>query len=192
MLCIIDLFALFSITQRVWPSDEDCFKSSWRSFAWSLYIRLSEKFLSFYGKIIDARCLLFYIILSNYIRSILFCWDKHHDISQTWFHVCMKVHCFKKHVCERKTLSGQPNTNSPSPGFSFLQLVFMGWESIPSSLVIEYPRERISSDVADWYQMFTSERTHRALRVLISLLIRSASQSLGNSYFPKKDVLYES
>ena len=34
---------------------------------------------------------LFYIILSNYIRSILFCWDEHRDISQTWFRVCTKV-----------------------------------------------------------------------------------------------------
>ena len=28
-------------------------------------------------------------ILSNYVRSILFCWDKH---------VCTKVHCCKNHV----------------------------------------------------------------------------------------------
>ena len=60
------------------------------------YIRLSEKFLSFYEEIIDAQRSLFYIILSNYVRSILFCWDKHRDILQIWFHVCMKVHCCKK------------------------------------------------------------------------------------------------
>ena len=36
-------------------------------------IRLFEKFLSFYEEIIDAQCFLFYIILSNYVRSILFC-----------------------------------------------------------------------------------------------------------------------
>ena len=71
-------------------------------------IRLSEKFLSFYQEIIGAR-FLFYIILSNYLRFILFCWDKRRDISQTWFHVCAKVHCCKKHACKRKTLSGQPN-----------------------------------------------------------------------------------
>ena len=41
---------------------------------------------------INAQRFLFYIILSNYVRSMLFCWDKHRDISQTWFHVCMKVH----------------------------------------------------------------------------------------------------
>ena len=58
----------------------------------SVHIWLSEKFLSFY-EIIDAQCFLFYIILSNYVRFILFCWDKHRDISQTWFHVCTKVHC---------------------------------------------------------------------------------------------------
>ena len=32
------------------------------------------------------------------------------EINTATFHVCMKVHCCKKHVCERKTLSGQPNT----------------------------------------------------------------------------------
>ena len=37
-----------------------------------ILIRLSEKFLSFYEEIIDA-LLLFYIILSNYVRFILFC-----------------------------------------------------------------------------------------------------------------------
>ena len=72
-------------------------------------IRLSEKFLSFYEEIINAQRFLFYIILSNYVRFILSCWDKHRDISQTWFHVCMNVHRFKKHVCERKILFGQPN-----------------------------------------------------------------------------------
>ena len=58
-------------------------------------IRLSEKFLSFYEEI-DAQRFSFYIISSNYVRSIFFCWDKHCDISQTWFHVCTKVHCRKK------------------------------------------------------------------------------------------------
>ena len=32
-------------------------------------IRLSEKFLSFYKKIIEAQCFLFYISLSNYART---------------------------------------------------------------------------------------------------------------------------
>ena len=73
-------------------------------------IRLSEKFLSFYEEIINARRFFFYIILSNYVRSVLFCRDRHRDISQTCFHVCIKTHCCKKHVCERKTLFGQPNT----------------------------------------------------------------------------------
>ena len=48
--------------------------------SWS-NIRLSEKFLSFYEEIIDAQRFLFYIILSNYVRSILFYWHKHRDIS---------------------------------------------------------------------------------------------------------------
>ena len=63
-----------------------------------VHIRLSEKFLSFYEEIIDAQRFLFYIIFSNYVRSILFCWDKHRDISQTRFHVCTKVHCCKKNT----------------------------------------------------------------------------------------------
>ena len=71
-------------------------------------IRLSEKFPSFYEEITDARDFLFYIVLSSYVRSILFCWDEYRDVSQTCFHVCMKLHCCKKHVCERKTLLGQP------------------------------------------------------------------------------------
>ena len=62
-----------------------------------------------YEEIIHAQRLLLYIILSNYVRSILFCRDKHRHISQTWFHVCTKMHYRKKHVCERKTLFGQPN-----------------------------------------------------------------------------------
>ena len=86
-----------------------CLKKSDRDVT---IIWLSEKFLSFYEEIIDAQRLLFYIILSNYVRSILFCRDKHRDISQTCFHVCMKVHCCEKHVCERKTLFGQPNTKN--------------------------------------------------------------------------------
>ena len=81
-------------------------------------IRLSGKFFSFYMEIIDAQHFLFYIILSNYARAILFSRDKHRDISQTWFHVCTKVHCCKKHVRERKTLSGQPNTIKTSMNFT--------------------------------------------------------------------------
>ena len=36
------------------------------------HIRLSEKFLSFYEETIDAEYFLFYIISSNYVRSIFF------------------------------------------------------------------------------------------------------------------------
>ena len=60
-----------------------------------LDIRLSEKFLSSYEEITHAQRFLFYIILLNYIRFILFCRYKHRDISQTSFHVCTKVHCCK-------------------------------------------------------------------------------------------------
>ena len=73
------------------------------------YVISITEFISFYAEIMDAQRFMFYIILSNYVRSILFCWDKHRDISQTWFHIFTKVHCCKKHVCERRTLSGQPN-----------------------------------------------------------------------------------
>ena len=45
----------------------------------------------------NNRRFLFYIILSNYVRCMLFYRDKHRDILQTWFHVCMKVHCCKRH-----------------------------------------------------------------------------------------------
>ena len=69
-------------------------------------IRLSEKFLPFHEEIIDAQRFFFYIILSNYVRSILFCSDKHRHISHTYFHVC-----YKNHDCERKILSGQHNTS---------------------------------------------------------------------------------
>ena len=61
------------------------------------YIRLSEKFLSFHEEIIDAQC-----FLSNYVQSILLRWDKHRDISQTWFHVYMNVHCCKKTRLRKK------------------------------------------------------------------------------------------
>ena len=38
----------------------------------SLYISLSQKLLSFYKDIIDAQYFLFYIILLDYVWSILF------------------------------------------------------------------------------------------------------------------------
>ena len=53
-------------------------------FTVNCFIRLSEKFLLFYEGIIDVQRLLFYIILSNYVRFILFFWDKHRDISRLY------------------------------------------------------------------------------------------------------------
>ena len=38
----------------------------------SIYIRLTPKFLSFYKEIIGTKHFLFYIILLNYVWSILF------------------------------------------------------------------------------------------------------------------------
>ena len=72
-------------------------------------IRSSEKFLSFYKEIMDAQHFPFYIILSNYVRSILFYQDKDHNVRQIRFHVCTKMRRCKRRVCKRKTLFGQPN-----------------------------------------------------------------------------------
>ena len=52
----------------------------------------------------------FYIILSNYVRSILFYKNKDYNVRQIRFHVCIKVRRCKRRVCKRKTLFGQPNT----------------------------------------------------------------------------------
>ena len=46
----------------------------------------------------------FYIILSNYVRSILFYENKDHNVRQIRFHVCIKMH-----RCKREALFGQPN-----------------------------------------------------------------------------------
>ena len=70
-------------------------------------IRSSEKFLSFYEEIIEANVFCFILFCRTTYDP--FCPAHKCDISQTWFHVCMKVHCCKKHVCERKTLPGQSN-----------------------------------------------------------------------------------
>ena len=56
----------------------------------------------------DAQHFPFYIISSNYVRSILFYQNKDHNARQIRFHVCTKMHC-KRRVCKRKTLFGQPN-----------------------------------------------------------------------------------
>lgn len=65
-------------------------------------IRSSEKFISFYKKIMDARYFLLYIILSSYVWSILFYQTKDHNVRQIKFHVCIKM-----------TLFGQPNNYNP-------------------------------------------------------------------------------
>ena len=57
----------------------------------------------------DAQDLSFYIILSNYVRSILFYQNKDHNVRQIRFHVCIKIHRCKRRICKRKTLFGQPN-----------------------------------------------------------------------------------
>ena len=57
----------------------------------------------------DAQYFPFYIILSNYVWSILFYRNEHHNVRQIRFHVCIKIHRCKKRVCRRKTIFGQPN-----------------------------------------------------------------------------------
>ena len=53
-------------------------------------IRTSEKYLSFYKEIMDAH-FPFYIILSNYVWSILFYQNKDHNARQIRFHVRIKM-----------------------------------------------------------------------------------------------------
>ena len=67
-------------------------------------IRLSEKFRNNRR----TRLLVWYYFV-ELRTSILFCRDKHGDISQTWLYFYTKVHRCKKHVRKRKTLSGQPD-----------------------------------------------------------------------------------
>ena len=64
-------------------------------------IRLSEKFLSFYKEIIDVQHFPFYIILLNYIWSILFYQNKNHNVRRIRFRVCIKMHRCKRRVCKR-------------------------------------------------------------------------------------------
>ena len=75
----------------------------------SLSIRSSEKILSFYKEIMGAQHFPFYIILSNYVWSILFYQNKDHNVRQIRFHVSIKMHRCKTR-CKRKTFFGQPNT----------------------------------------------------------------------------------
>ena len=57
----------------------------------------------------DAQYFPFYIILSNYVRSVLFYQNKDHNARQIRFHVYIKMRRYKRRVCKRKTLFGQPN-----------------------------------------------------------------------------------
>ena len=61
-------------------------------------IRSSQKFLSFYKKIIDAHNRLFHIILLIYVWYILYYWDKNRNVWETKFHVCVKMHYCERHV----------------------------------------------------------------------------------------------
>ena len=57
----------------------------------------------------DAQHFPFYIILSNYVRPILFYQIRDHNVRQIRFHVFIKMRRCKRRVCKRKTLFGQPN-----------------------------------------------------------------------------------
>ena len=72
--------------------------------------RSPEKFLSFYKEIMDAQHFEFYIILSNYVWTILSYQTKDHNVRHIRFQVCIKMRCLKRRVCKGKTLSGQPST----------------------------------------------------------------------------------
>ena len=50
----------------------------------------------------DAQHFSFYIILSNYVRSIFFYQDKDHNVWYIRFHVCIMMHRCKRRVCKRK------------------------------------------------------------------------------------------
>ena len=60
----------------------------------------------------DAQYFSFYIILSNYVRSILFYQNKDHNVRQIRFLLCIKMYRYKRQVCKRKIFSGRPNTNT--------------------------------------------------------------------------------
>ena len=101
----------------------------YRFFAHRLYIRSSEKFLSFYKEIIKTQYFPFYIVLSNYVWSILFSQTKDRNIRQIRFRVCTKIRRCKTRVCNRKILSGQPNT--------FVSLIYRPMISSNNKIKIE-------------------------------------------------------
>ena len=72
-------------------------------------IRSSASFFHFYKEIMDTRHFSFYIILSNYVRSILSIKIKTITFDRLGFTFGIKVHRCKRRVCKRKTLFGQPN-----------------------------------------------------------------------------------
>lgn len=72
--------------------------SNFYHFNIAFILRCIRLFLSVYKKIIDAHNRLFYIILLNYVWSILFHWDKNRNVWETTFHVYVKMHCCKTRV----------------------------------------------------------------------------------------------
>ena len=80
-----------------------CYPYATRITKPEIRIRSSEKFLSFYKEIMDVQHFPFYIILSNYARSILFYQNEDHNVRQIRFHVCINKNavvkdCINKNV----------------------------------------------------------------------------------------------
>ena len=84
--------------------------------------RLKSFFI--YKEIMDAQHFPFYIILSNYVWSILFYQDKNYNVRHIRFHVCIKMRCCKRRACKRKTLAEQLKRYLKFNSFSFFYFFY--------------------------------------------------------------------
>ena len=84
--------------------------------------RLKSFFI--YKEIMDAQHFPFYIILSNYVWSILFYQDKNYNVRYIRFHVCIKMRCCKRRACKRKTLAEQLKRYLKFNSFSFFYFFY--------------------------------------------------------------------
>ena len=84
----------------------------------------------------NRRTTFFWFILFCRITYDPFCpvEIKHRDISRTWFQVCTKVHCCKKHVCKGKTLSGQATFRTRFSGRKSFAKPYWGKSKYQASL----------------------------------------------------------
>ena len=90
--------------------------------------RLKSFFI--YKEIMDAQHFPFYIILSNYVWSILFYQDKNYNVRYIRFHVCIKMRCCKRRACKRKTLAEQLKRYLKFNSFSFFIFLFYSFYSL--------------------------------------------------------------